>query len=58
MEIIFLHIYVFGKEPKQLNYVLSLLNFVKKSGRVANDEYKLLLDLVKNKLELLLFSCE
>lgn len=43
----FLHIYVFGKQPKQLNYVLSLIKFCRKRATLANGEYMLLLDLVK-----------
>lgn len=43
----FLHIYVFGKQPKQLNYVLSLIKLCRKRATLANSEYMLLLDLVK-----------
>lgn len=43
----FLHRYSFGKESKQLNYVLSLIKFCGKRAALANGEYKLLLDLVK-----------
>lgn len=43
----FLHIYAFGKEPKQLNYVLSLIKLCGKRATLANGEYKLLLDSVK-----------
>lgn len=42
-----MHIYVFGKEPKQLNYVLSLIKLCRKRATLANGEYKLSLDLVK-----------
>lgn len=43
----FLHIYVFGEQPKQLNYVLPLIKLCRKRATLANSEYKLLLDLVK-----------
>ena len=43
----FLHIYVFGEEPKQLNYVLTLIKLCRKRATLANSGYKLLLDLVK-----------
>lgn len=43
----FLHMYVFGKQPKQLNYVLSLIKFYRKRATFANGEYMLLLDFVR-----------
>lgn len=39
--------YVFGKQPKQLNYVLSLIKFYRKRATFANGEYMLLLDFVR-----------
>lgn len=36
----FLHIYVFGKEPKQLNYVLSLIKLYRKRAMVNISFYQ------------------